>query len=237
MKKFLFITLAASILFGSAQAADLSQPHITVYGEAEESVAPDRIVWYLNVNNRGTVLKDVADRHSRIIGEVLDFLKQAEIDPDTIQTSRMQFGENWAYRNGTRVKEGYYAATDITFKLSDMDQYADVWMTLSEHDELNVTNVTFEISDEEIYFQGLRRKALLAAREKAGEMADTLGTDIGEPLVIEEEIPSSARPYAASYQLKRTEADALGGAQAVAPGKITLQKRVTVIFRLINPAQ
>jgi len=97
MNKLLFAIFTCFLLLSTARAADLSQPHVTVYGEAEEKVAPDRMVWYLNVNNKGTVLKEVAETHARIVGEILEFLNNADIPDDAVQTSRMRFGENWNY--------------------------------------------------------------------------------------------------------------------------------------------
>ncbi len=238
MKKSLLVILTWLLLFSGARAAELSQPHISVYGEAEEKVAPDRIVWYLNVTNKGTSLKEVASRHTEIVGSILDLLKASGISKENIQTSHMQFGENWNYRNSSRVKEGYFAATDIMFKLAKMDQYENLWMKFSGYDELSINTVTYEISDEKTHYQALRQKALLAAREKAERMAGALNAEIGEPLVIEEDTPSgvyqTAKPAVMAFN-ERTAQSA--GQAAVAPGQITLQDRIKVIFRLIPAAQ
>ena len=236
MKKLLWIALAWAVMVSGARAADLSPPRVTVYGEAEEMVAPDRIVWYLNVTNKGADLKDVAEKHTRIVADVLSLLKQPGIESDSVQTSGMRFGENWDYRNSSRVKEGYFASTDIMFKLSEMDKYGYFWMKFSEVNDLSIGNVTYAISDNKRYDHELRKKALLAAKEKARGMAEILGAEIGEPLAIEEDIPAAVRPIAAARMLQ-AEGMAHGGEQAVAPGKITLQDRVKVIFRLNDTAK
>jgi uncharacterized protein YggE len=235
MKKILFVIIACFLLFSWAHAADLSQPHITVYGEAEEKVTPDRMVWYLNVTNKSASLQEVAEAHTRIVGEILGYLKQADIPEEDIQTSRMRFGENWVYRNSARVKEGYFAATQIMFRLADLDRYDDFWMKLSKYDHVNINTVNFEISDDTKYLATLRDSALLAAREKAQRMAGVLDAGIGEPLVIEEEPPASGVRYESARMLASSDDGDLGSGQtAIAPGLITLQTRVTVVYRLIN---
>ena len=237
MKKALFMFLTCLFLFPTAHAAELSQPHITVYGEAEEEVAPDRIVWYLNVTNKAPGLSEAAEAHARIVGEILALLKKSDIPGDDIQTSRMQFGENWNYRNSSRVKEGYYAATDIRFKLAQMDRYDELWMKFSEYDSLSVNSVTYEISDDAKYRQDLQRRALLAAREKAQRMTRVLDTEIGEPLVIEEEAPATGLSYNSTRMYTAQIKTEAGSQSAIAPGSITLSTRVTVIYRLINSTQ
>ena len=233
MRNMVFGLIIGILYFSGAQAADLSQPHITVFGEAQEKVAPDRIVWYLNINNRGMDLRDVADAHARIVAGVLTLLSQSGISEDEVQTSHMRFGENWNYRNSSRVKEGYFAATDITFKLTELDRYGDFWIKLSGYEHLSINNVTYEISDEEPYFQKLRQEALLTAREKAHRMAQTLDADIGEPLAIEEETAAPESPYE-SVRMLSVNAGAQEGKTALAPGKIALHCRVIVTYRLIG---
>lgn len=237
MKNALFMFLICLFLFSAAHAADLSQPHITVYGEAEEKVAPNRMVWYLNVTNKGTILKAVAEDHTRIVADVLTFLKKAGTPDEALQTSRMRFGENWAYRNSSRVKEGYFATTEIVFRLTEMDRYDDFWMKLSEYDHVSINTVNFEISDDEKLYPELRRRALISAKKKAERMARVLDSEIGEPLVIEEGFPASGSRSESTRMLAMDEASGGGGQSAVAPGQITLQEQVTVIYRLISPPQ
>jgi uncharacterized protein YggE len=149
----------------------------------------------------------------------------------------MRFGENWAYRDSNRVKEGYYAATEVMFRLTEMDRYDDFWMKLSEYNHVGIKSVSFEISDETKYHAELRQRALLAAKEKAEQMAGVLDSGIGEPLVIEETPFASGLQYE-SARMMATEDVAMGGGQsAVAPGRITLEAQVTVVYRLINPVQ
>ncbi len=122
-------------------------PHITVTGTAKKMVAPDQMAWSISVLNKGVVLKDVAGEHADLVSDAIQFLKDMKIEKDHIQTSKMQFNENWEYKKNTRVKEGYFAYTGISFKLTDIDTYNQIWMGLAEKKDIGVKNVAFEISE------------------------------------------------------------------------------------------
>ena len=237
MKKIITpIALLLIFLCSYAMADQSDLPRITVTGTAKKMVVPDRMTWSISVHNKGLVLKDVAARHASLVGDILRFLKEIKIEEDHIQTSRMQFSENWVYRNNTRLKEGYFAYTDISFKLTDMDAYNPIWMGLAEKRDVSVRNVAFEISDRTSYQDDARKEALLAAKEKAEAMAKVLGTDIGEPLLIAEDLSVSEphwRKEAHSNVLSFAE-QAGSNKRSVAPGQIPIFVRIKVDFRLIN---
>ena len=47
---------------------------------------------------------EVAKVNAESVKAVLAFLKEQELPEDSIQTSGMEFGENWVYKNRERVK-------------------------------------------------------------------------------------------------------------------------------------
>jgi len=238
MKTLIILLSGLGIFLSSpALAGDLELPHIAVYGTARKMVSPDRAAWSLNIKNKGTVLKAVADTHADHVAAVIGYLVKMKIKKDDIQTSRMQFGENWEYRKGTRVREGYFASTDIAFKQLDIDRYDSLWMGLAETDTVSVRGVHFEISDRKIHQKQTRHDALLEARDKAVAMAKTLGVEVGGPLRIEELYPGYAGPLRATGHMKMTavaEAAAPGEENAVAPGQIPVHSTVNVVFQLID---
>jgi len=91
------LALVTGVLFCSVfSAADIfDEPHVAVYGTAEIKVAPNEMNWRLAVRNEDKELSPTAQRHAEIVNRVVDFLKGLNIEKDKLQTSRMQFGENW----------------------------------------------------------------------------------------------------------------------------------------------
>jgi uncharacterized protein YggE len=231
MKKgLLLISLFIFLFTPAAYAEEIELPHITVFGTAVTKIVPDKMMWNIMVMNKDQLLENVTKKHMDIVNDVTKFLKEAGIGED-LQTSRMQFGENWEYRNNTRVKEGYYAQTYITFSMTDFNIYKELWLGLSRFDSVSVLNVDYDHTERIRYQNETRINALLAAKEKAGILAKSIGSDIAEPLLIEEE-------WAGDNVLQRANvAEArLDGADtsSVSPGLIPITMRIKAAFRLMT---
>jgi len=230
MKTKGFLAIAILLLFCPTLFADEPEkPHILVYGVATTEVEPDEMIWYLTVKNTGPELKGVADRHNNIVKKTLNMLKNENVDEKEIQTAGMQFGENIEYKNQTRVREGYFASTYISFKLKDFDKYRDLWIGLADIEGVSLEGIYYDHSKRIDYQNETRKKALLAAKEKALAMAQTLESEIGNPLLIEEDLQEG------SYS------NELAGIAAVASepdyivlGVIPIEIRVKAAFELVT---
>jgi hypothetical protein len=234
IKKMTLLTaLLACSAFTAAQTTE--QPNITVYGTAEIKVTPDEMVWSINVKTENRELPAAAAAHDTAVGKVLEFLKGLNINEDKLQTSRMHFGENWKYVERENVKVGYYASTDIGFTISDLNLYQKLWFALSGFEGVSIQSIQYDHSARIRLQNESRQKALLAAREKAESLAKTLGSQIGEPLRIEE-IASPLYPQPL-YANRAMQADmAQGGAEpSLALGQISISTKVLTVFRLRNP--
>ena len=228
MKKLLMSVLIAFLICGSIFADDIKLPHIIVHGTAIKKVIPDTLNWSLSVKNIDGELQNVAKQHTAIIEKVLTFLKDNKIPSEEIQTTRMSFGENWTYKNRSRVKEGYFASTSISFKINDFKMYNSLWLGLSKFKNLSIRNVSYDHSKMIDLQNKTRQKALLVAKEKAERLAKTIGSQIGEPLLIEEN-PSNRRSFYLAERSMNTKSK-----DSIAPGKISIQMSIKVAFRLIT---
>ena len=227
-----FLVLAMTF-YSSVTAEEIDIPHIAVFGTAITEITPDKMIWYLNASNKALELDKTAFDHSVIIKEVLGFLKEMNIPQDNIQTSRMNFGENWVYRNKSRVKEGYEANTFISFTVEDLNIYNELWMGLSKISGISIASISYDSSKRIDTQNSTRKKALLSAKEKAETLADTLSAKLGEILIIEEDLSTERKYLNIMTQSRSTE----GGDESndtLALGKIPITQRVKVVFRLIS---
>ncbi|MDB6064484.1 MAG: hypothetical protein JWR26_692 [Pedosphaera sp.] len=238
MKKTIIAAIIISVLLSAlAHSEEITLPHVTVYGTATTEVVPDQMVWSLKIENKGAALDGVARDHSKVVESVLKFLRDAKVDDKAIQTSQMEFGENWEYLSSSRVKAGYYAATSVSFKITDLNLYQTLWFGLSKMPQVSVAAVTYDHTRRIQYQNETRQKAVQAAKEKAASMARALGSEISEPLLVEEDIALES-PWSgnnAMYNNVRVSQND-GGAQieSVAPGTIPIKTRVRAAFRLVT---
>lgn len=240
------LSLLGLALFTSAtlaqEATTLATPHITVTGTAVTEVTPDLLLWSVALRNTGPELAAVADLHAEKLGQLLQTLKALGVDSATVQTSQMEFGENRVYRNQEQVKDGYFASTNVSFKLTELSKYKDVWLRLSTMNELSINSVSYDHSKRIDLTIETRKKALTAAKEKAITMAETLDTKTGEVLSIREE-SDAFQPYAAANRMISSNvinAPVFGGGGdggALAPGAIPIRCQVVVTFKLVGQAK
>jgi uncharacterized protein YggE len=187
------------------------------------------MVWSLRVETKGPSLETVVSEHSTTV-------KKSKVDEKTIQASRMEFGENWEYRSDSRVREGYVATTEIAFKLKEFENYKPLWLGLAKIHGVSISAVTYDHTRRIEFQNESRRKAVLAARDKARALAEALGAVIGEPLMIEEDLsPSEGWQFQRNTSLnnlRAADAEAQGQSTGLAPGTIPITVRVKAAFRL-----
>ncbi|MEI6389486.1 MAG: SIMPL domain-containing protein [Verrucomicrobiota bacterium] len=231
--------IISALLALSVYADEASVPRITVFGTATTEVVPNQMVWSLQVENKGDVLETVAREHTKSVQKVLEFLNQSKVDPKALQTSRMRFSENWEYRANSRVREGYVASTEISFKTTDLELYVHLWLGLAGMPVVSVQSVTYDHTGRIDFQNQTRDKAILAAKEKAAASAKTLGAEIGAPLLLEEVLsPSEGWQMTFENNLRNTNIAAEGGEgrgspEGLAPGTIPIRIRVKAAFQLL----
>ena len=233
------VLLFAVFIFSQPSVPSLAQDlqdKVTVSGTATTKVTPDTMNWSLQVKNKEPNLERAAETHSAAVKAVLDFLNAQELPETDIQTSGMQFGQNWSYEGREKVKDGYFASTDISFQLDNLDKYTKLWIGLSRLPHVALTGVYYDHSQRIEIRNTTRRKALLAAREKAEDLAETLGSKIGRPLLIEEASESyGLRTSNFTMSNNITSAGGVPGENAdLAPGQIPITMRIRASFLLLK---
>lgn len=155
---------------------------------------------------------------------MLKLIKSNGVDKKTTQISGMRFGENTVYRNKIRVREGYIASTNIAFSFSGFEKYQSVWLELSKVSQVSIENVSYDYA-ERIEIQNETRKlALLAAKEKAQSMANTLGVETGNVVSISEN--TNTFSDVASNALMSESRSRGAGSQSVSLGTIPVEVKV-----------
>ena len=214
-----------------SSAAD-NPPHVTVYGTATTSVAIDQMDWKIRISNKEPGLEEVAKAHSSTVQSVLDFLMENDLPEHCIQTSGMEFGEHFvSSKLKGRVRDGYQASSSINFKVTDLSKYKDLWSGISRMKNVSLNGITYNNSKRIKHQNETRKKALLAAKEKAETLAITLDSEIGKPLFIEEERFGYSRNnfnnvYATNEQAVIND--------AFAPGQIPITVQIKASFLLVT---
>jgi uncharacterized protein len=235
MYKISMLLILLFFLVTSAFAHEIELPNITVYGTSTIKITPDKMIWTLNIQNEGAELKAVAKNHTEIVQSVLSFLKGSSINKDDIQTAMMEFGENWEYKSKSRVKEGYFASTNISFSNLELEKYNKLWIGLSEISGVSVQGVYYDHTKRIEFQNECRIKAILEAKKKAKALAESVGSEIGEPILILEDLSvNEGWQRNVTSNLVQNSGDGDRPDETLSPGTIPIRMRVKVSFRLIT---
>ncbi|MDQ7827243.1 MAG: SIMPL domain-containing protein [Candidatus Eremiobacteraeota bacterium] len=236
MKRVFFALLFVIFAVSAPLAADeLKQPSIVVYGTATIEIAPDLLIWHLRLCNKGPRMPVVAQENAALTEQVLSYLRRQKIPEANIQTNGMSFGEDWDYNTKIKTKLGYFAETEILFRTNNLESYKALWVDLAENPGVSVEEVCYDHTQRIRYQNESRQKAVLAAREKARYLAETLGCEIGEPLLIEEDLEWQKSASMSNIKTILEDESTLG--IAIAIGRIPICTRVKVAFRLLAPGK
>ena len=141
--------------------ASESQPHVTVYGTATTSVAIDEMNWRIRISNKEATLEEVAKVHNSTVQSVLNFLIDNELPEHCIQSSGMEFGENFVTSKlKGRVRSGYQASSSIKFKVTDLSKYKDLWSGISRMDNVSLNGISYDNSKRIKHRKDIRQKAV-----------------------------------------------------------------------------
>ena len=232
----LSLCLATGLFTRQARAADdsLAIPHIAVTGTAVTQVPPNEMKWHLQIATKGPEVEAVAKEHLQDVAVLLRFLRSQDIAERELQSSYMQFQENWEYRNSSRLRDGYIASTVVVFTSKKLDAYSALWTGIAQQKKVGVSGVEFETSDRIRLQEETRLNALRAARTKAEKMAAELGARLGEPLAIEEIEPEWFNPAANRVNLATNSGNSEGQNEDIAVGTIAIRQKVRIVFRLLS---
>jgi uncharacterized protein YggE len=229
-----FIIIGTCVIIASTNAQDFPtsvSPRIEVTGTANVKVVPDLMKWSLTVKADDDDVRSAKTKVDNSVEEILQILKDKNIDFKDIQTGGIKIMKNYDYY-GKKLKE-FSVSNDIWFTLNDISRYEEFASALILVENVFINNTMLDYSKAIETRQQARTDALLAAKLKAEQMADVLGEAIGKPLLIQEASmtyypnPFNSSTYESTYQN-------YSSSSTFSEGTIDISARVRVIFELIN---
>ena len=223
-------------------------PTITVTGTAEVMVAPDEVIFSLDVTKTDKDLQVAKRLSDETVGKVLELTRRFRIEPQNVKTDyisvEMKYqsirdAKNRIYDEdgdeiGKKVFKGYEVSQTVIVKLTDISKFQDFFAEVLKTGITEVNSVKFETSKLRENKDKARDLAMKAAREKAMAMTASIGQNIGKAVKITEGTVSnpsysnsniSANSYVTTGSFSESVA-------TFAPGAIKLEAQVTVSFLL-----
>ncbi len=252
----LLLTLLSTIILLSA-CSPASQPEpravatgapeprtITTTGDAEVRVTPDEVILILGVETSDQELGVAKNQNDERVRRVLAVAKEQGVEARYLQTEYLSLEPRYSDSYNRRELTGYVARKTIVVTLKDINNFESLLTAALEAGANNVQGVQFRTTELRQYRDQARVLAINAAQEKANALAKELGQKVGKPLKIEEQQSNWWAWYGGWWSggwsgamTQNVVQNAGGGGlpsedSTIAPGQITVNARVTVIFEL-----
>lgn len=158
---------------------------ISVSGTALVNVTPDRALIQLGVQSNGRTPGLTEAANSATIYRVIQAVKKTGVDEKDIVTDRYVI--NPVYRDYDSLTiEGYRIYNTVAITLRDIDLANEVIIAALNSGANQVINVEFYLSDLRKYRDQARELAMIAAGEKASDLAQAAGAQAGCVLSVSE---------------------------------------------------
>jgi uncharacterized protein YggE len=175
-----FTTLALLALPLLAEAQDLSNgSNVSVSGDAEIQVTPDRVRLSFGVETRDKVLAQARARNESGVKTVLAAVASLGIDPSDMQTDFIKVDMHYQNGDGTAV-DYYTVEKTIAVTLKNVSRFEDLLNAALDAGANHIYDVDFTTTELRKYRDEARALAAKAAQEKARDLAATAGMKLVE---------------------------------------------------------
>ncbi len=168
------------------QDVSVQQNQITVNGSVELKEPADQATLTFSVKGVGSSLRGAVEQATDKMASLVQDLKAAQIDQKNISTSEFFSGENYGNKSLFSSGNDYRTIITAQVKVDSLNNLKTALYILAEKKVERVYSIIFSVKDE----AGLRRRARIAAaqkaREKAEDIATALGVGVGKVLSVEE---------------------------------------------------
>jgi uncharacterized protein YggE len=225
--------------------AQLSAPNgVSVGGDAQVNVVPDRVTVLLGVETRNKNLDEASSQNDSLIRQVLAAARRMEVNASDIQTDFIHV--DLAYEHDDSVMVAYYKVTkEVQIVLKDVSKFETLVSALLHAGANHIYGIDFSTSELRKYRDQARALATKAAIDKANDLAAAAEMKVvGKPtsLTTYSYGGGSSYRYCCGYSYggnmaqnvvqNQVGAGDLGTESTVALGKIAVHASVTMTFQM-----
>jgi len=227
MKKiFVLLVLMCSSSFFAQELPRV----IDVNGTSEVIAQADYIYFIINIRNVAKTLEASRQNNITASDELVKIINKFQIAKDDWELSPIRFGKEYSFAKGERNFAGYYSQIGVTVKLRDLNNYYAFINELSKNELYEITRSDYGVTDFTKYRKEAVIKAVQAAKEKAGYIAENMGVKTGKIIQIKE----LERPEAFPNSYAVNAVAAAGSSQENISGKISVNASVNIKVELLD---
>lgn len=234
----LLLTAAALLvtafgLFGNApaKAEDKAEEKrtINVSGQAKVSASPDIAYINLGVITEDKDAKAAQKANAAAMDKVIAAIRTTGVKDDDIKTVNYSINPKYDYNKNSGVSTivGYSVNNSVSVTVRDLTKTGNIIDAAADSGVNVSSNISFDLSDYEQYYNDALKNAVLAAKTKAGTVAAALGVTLKAPVTVSEGGGYSPLRNYATYDMK---ADLAGASTPIQPGSLEITANVSIVY-------
>jgi uncharacterized protein YggE len=182
------VALVVAALSTSAQAQTDRLPNlITVTGEGEVAIVPDRAIIGAGVTTTGKTAREASESNAKMMTAVMAALKGAGIAEQDVQTARLSLHPVRDNKASELRITGFQASNQVSVTLRDVGKTADAIDRLVAAGANDISGIQFVVSSPSKPLDEAREAAIADARRKAEVYAKAANVVLGAAVSITEE--------------------------------------------------
>ena len=213
-----------------SQETDLSKTRsIMMSAEGKVVAQPDTAQLSFGVVTNGKDSAKVQEDSDKQMKVIIDYLKQSGVSADDIKTSGYNLYPQYDYTKPNPVQEitGYSLNQNVDVKVRDLNKVGSILGGLTAKGVNQINNVSYFIDDPDALRAKARTEAVGKAKQKAQELASTLGIRLGKVINFSEGTSPIDPPI---FYGERGAGG--GGTSPVEPGSQDVTVTVTLTFEI-----
>ena len=220
-------------LYGSAPAKAEDNPAekktINVSGQAKVSASPDIAYITLGVITEDKDAKIAQKANAAAMDKVITAIKATGVKNEDIKTVNYTIYPKNDYDKETGASSiiGYSVNNSVSVTVRDLEKTGNIIDAAADSGVNVSSNISFDLSNYENFYNEALKNAVLAAKKKAGTVADALGVTLKAPITVNEGGGYSPLSNYATYNMK---ADLAGAATPIQAGSLEITANVSIVY-------
>jgi uncharacterized protein YggE len=204
---------------------------ITITGEGKVTAAPNIATVQIGTTTMKATVADAQKENTKKMNDLIAAVKKEGLADKDIKTSDYSIYPQYDWNGSKSVLTGYNVNQTLSLKIRDTKKIDAILKLAGEKGANSISNLNFEIDDQEALKDEAREKAIADAKEKAEKLAESLGVTLDKVISFYE---STNAPVYDSYA--KYAGMGLGGGEAapsIQTGENEINVSVSITYEIL----